>query len=112
MSQEIKQKETVNIPKKDEFEFVVQINNNCKICHGKGIVKAIEFGKERISACICTRIKVINKENQNQQCVWVFDPAEDHYLTGCANTFLLIDSTTKDNGFEFCPFCGKRLIEI
>jgi hypothetical protein len=44
-------------------------------------------------------------------CIWIehFDP--DYWQTGCGNEFQIIDSTPKENGMVYCPFCGKKIKE-
>jgi len=32
--------------------------------------------------------------------------------SGCANLLVLTDGNPKDNDFEYCPFCGKKISEI
>ena len=34
---------------------------------------------------------------------------ENDYQTTCNNLFTFLDGTPKEKGFEFCPYCGKRL---
>ena len=36
----------------------------------------------------------------------------DYWETECDNAFNLIDGTPSENGMKFCPYCGKKLIEI
>lgn len=49
-------------------------------------------------------------------CSWKF--VEDcecsgHYETDCLNTFAFADGgDLTDQGFEFCPFCGRPIIEM
>lgn len=33
------------------------------------------------------------------------------YDTSCNNKHEFIEGDAKDNGYEFCPYCGRRLME-
>jgi len=44
------------------------------------------------------------------QCRWVLD--EDYWETSCGEAFCLNEGTPSDNDFEFCPYCGKSLVEF
>ena len=57
-----------------------------------------------------TMIKVlVNK----LPCEWRED-SNDYglYHTSCENMYQVIEATPSENGFIFCPFCGKTLKEI
>ena len=43
-------------------------------------------------------------------CEWVED-SDGTYQTTCGKEFQFIDSGCKENGFKFCCFCGKPLLE-
>lgn len=36
----------------------------------------------------------------------------DVFSTGCGRAFILNDGSLEENGFVFCPFCGRNIIEI
>lgn len=42
-------------------------------------------------------------------CEWKPDD-DNNFDTGCKNRFVFIDEGPIENGFEFCPYCGNRLI--
>ena len=41
-------------------------------------------------------------------CRWKYDNAYGYYDTACGNA-VSFDAGIKDNGFLYCPYCGKRL---
>ena len=50
-------------------------------------------------------------------CRWVHDycaphPVDQYYATECGSDFLTVKGTRAKNGFEFCPYCGRRILEI
>ena len=48
--------------------------------------------------------------NSEQVCEWMQDDgATDIYDTKCGNTHMFIDGNPKDNKYEFCPYCGKKI---
>lgn len=48
-----------------------------------------------------------NKEPQTTPCLWQQDE-DGNYDTECGNRFVFIYGTPEDNGFKFCPYCGKE----
>ena len=52
-----------------------------------------------------------------EPCTWTrnntVDWLEDNYWsTSCGQEFALADGTPKANGYNFCPSCGKPLVEF
>lgn len=45
------------------------------------------------------------------KCEWVYDPDLDKWDTTCDNAFQFFDGAPIENGFEWCPYCGKELID-
>ncbi len=46
----------------------------------------------------------------NPYCTWHEDD-DGHWHTDCKQMFTLFDGTPVENGFGFCPYCGKELEE-
>jgi hypothetical protein len=44
-------------------------------------------------------------------CTWTEDE-EGIYQTSCDEQFVFNSETATDNGFNFCPFCGKPIKDI
>ena len=42
-------------------------------------------------------------------CDWSHDSTHSKWDSGCGNGFQFMDGTPRENGFKFCPFCGKEL---
>ena len=43
-------------------------------------------------------------------CEWrLCDEEENVYDTSCRNPHILIEGTPKENNYEYCPYCGKKI---
>ena len=43
-------------------------------------------------------------------CKWrLCDEEENVYDTSCRNPHILIEGTPKENNYEYCPYCGKKI---
>ena len=43
-------------------------------------------------------------------CEWELEDEEANlYLTGCQQRQLLFEGTPKENGYRYCPYCGKKI---
>jgi len=50
-------------------------------------------------------------------CTWTFTTSyhkfsEDYWETSCGQAFCMITGTPKENNYNFCPSCGKPLVEF
>ena len=43
-------------------------------------------------------------------CTWI-ENEDGVYETNCGNLFAFNDGPPSENGFEFCPYCGRELRE-
>ena len=70
---------------------------------GKGNM-AIDFGEFRLfeivkQGCISDDV-----------CEWrLCDEEANVYDTSCRNPHILIEGTPKENNYEYCPYCGKKI---
>lgn len=47
---------------------------------------------------------------QSKKCTWKYDDSEGSWETTCGEAWCFLEeSTPKENGMKFCPFCGKRI---
>ena len=44
-------------------------------------------------------------------CAWTQDFENGYWETACNNAFDFDDGGPRDNGFNFCPYCGAPLAE-
>ena len=58
-------------------------------------------------------IDIINEAEakwESECCEWrLCDEEENVYDTSCRNPHILIEGTPKENNYEYCPYCGKRI---
>lgn len=43
-------------------------------------------------------------------CVWTVDE-DGNYHTTCDGMFIVLEGTPRENGMNFCCYCGRTLIE-
>ena len=46
-----------------------------------------------------------------EKCKWELDTDDCYYETDCGNAFTLLEGNLDENGFLYCPYCGKRTDE-
>ena len=47
------------------------------------------------------------------ECQWTLEEiCEGTWETSCGQVFLLVEGTPKDNGMQYCCYCGKTLTEL
>ena len=56
---------------------------------------------------------VLRKYEENTSddvCKWKLEDEETNlYLTGCQQRQLIFEGTPKENGYRYCPYCGKKI---
>ena len=45
-----------------------------------------------------------------EKCYWTED-SDGNWETSCGNMFNFIDGNPEDNEFQYCPYCGKEIIQ-
>ena len=46
-------------------------------------------------------------------CEWKLEDAEANlYVTSCEQRHLIFEDTPKENGYRFCPYCGRKILEV
>jgi hypothetical protein len=45
-------------------------------------------------------------------CSWKFNQLDVIWETECQNILSLVDGRPRDLEMEYCPFCGKGLVEV
>lgn len=49
-------------------------------------------------------------DREDSTCAWSYD-SDGFYKTQCDNAFVFIADRPKQNGFRFCPYCGREIKE-
>ena len=59
-------------------------------------------------------IKIVKQggvSDDDDSCEWrLCDEEANVYDTSCRNPHILIEGTPQENNYEFCPYCGKRIL--
>ena len=65
-------------------------------------------------SAICDAIEIVKQGGVSDDvCEWKFEDEEANlYLTGCQQRQLIFDGTPKENGYRYCPYCGKKIKEV
>ena len=68
---------------------------------------------ELILCMLALKLQVIDKESgsgNDDVCEWKLEDEEANlYLTGCQQRQLILEGTPKENGYRYCPYCGKKI---
>ena len=55
-------------------------------------------------------LRKYEEENSDDVCEWrLCDEESNVYDTSCRNPHILIEGTPRENNYEFCPYCGKKI---
>ena len=48
----------------------------------------------------------------NDTCTWTQDSNFYYYISECGDVHQFTDGGPKENKFRFCPYCGKKLVDV
>jgi len=54
----------------------------------------------------------MDKCQKADKCLWDGDDYDNMWTSGCGKYFILNEGPPTENGFKFCPFCGKGIREL
>ena len=56
-------------------------------------------------------IEIVKGEcDHEQSCEWELEDVESNlYATGCKNRELIFEGTPEENGYKYCPYCGRKI---
>jgi hypothetical protein len=62
--------------------------------------------------CDCEKTGLQDKvAEHDDSCFWDLNDEDSNiWLSGCMNDFIFNEGSPSDNGFKFCPYCGKLII--
>ena len=68
------------------------------------------YSAERVSA-FSRAIEIVKQGVVTDDvCKWrLCDEEANVYDTSCRNPHILIEGTSKENNYEYCPYCGKKI---
>lgn len=86
----------------DPNKVVEQLEKQFKKYYGENwnkapyLVRAIEIVKGEYST--------------EQSCEWKLEDSESNlYVTECENRQLIFEGTPEENGYKYCPYCGRKI---
>lgn len=51
-----------------------------------------------------------SEQEQKSECEWKLEDEESNlYVTGCENRQLIFEGTPEENGYKYCPYCGRKI---
>jgi DNA-directed RNA polymerase subunit RPC12/RpoP len=60
-----------------------------------------------------SEIRVIRQGKIKEYCEWKYTgDDDDYYETTCGKAYYLTVGTPKENHYNFCPHCGRRIKEV
>ena len=76
-------------------------SGSAKMRGGRGLYWSRKWMEEAFLAGISWRTR--------STCEWSRDNIDDYYETECGRTFYFVDEGVEENGYQYCPGCGKRV---
>ncbi len=50
--------------------------------------------------------------DQELECKWKLEEEGNLYVTECENRHIVFDGTPEENGYRYCPYCGRKIKEV
>ena len=87
-----------------ELEIEIKTANNTYNSFNMDVDLGRVFGLERA-------IEIVKQGcTSDDLCEWKLEDEETNlYLTGCQQRQLIFEGTPKENGYIYCPYCGKKI---
>ena len=77
------------------------------------VVEEIEAYGKNTDVCISKKkaIEIVKQGGiSDDVCEWKLEDEEANlYLTVCQQRQLIFEGTPKENGYRYCPYCGKKI---
>ena len=73
-----------------------------------------DFAYDNVRNALDKAIEIAKHDGVSDDvCVWrLCDEEANVYDTSCRNPHILIEGTPKENNYEYCPYCGKKIKEV
>mgnify|MGYP003191404240 CR=1 FL=1 len=93
----------------------------------KKLLVDIEYDKEKDYEKLCRQVLLLEEvkqyraigtveecraaeKKQKSECEWKLEDSESNlYVTGCENRQLIFEGTPEENGYKYCPYCGRKI---
>lgn len=75
---------------------------------------SIIVAKDHYDAVIeeLTDLKESMRIEETEECHWTYDETHEAWETSCGRMYHITTGTPKENGMDFCAYCGKRLESV
>ena len=78
------------------------------------LVKLPKFLKkdlqELVNMCFDEAIEIVKKGGVSDDvCEWKYNDSEYYFESSCDHLHIFMSDGPKENAYEFCPYCGKRI---
>ena len=96
----------------DELEETMQDLSVIEILSHIDFDSTIQSGLDNFLKAYNSELLRIVKQGgvSNDVCEWrLCDEEANVYDTSCRNPHILIEGTPKENNYEYCPYCGKKI---
>ena len=96
----------------EELEKTMQDLNVIEVLSHIDFDSTIQNGLDNFLKAYNSELLRIVKQGSasDDVCEWrLCDEEANVYDTSCRNTHILIESTPKENNYEYCPYCGKKI---
>jgi len=93
-------------------------NHFCSALTYSAISPEIKFPKLRIDEADMYRLEqIVDKLDAEIRriaapCIWTYGDHDEYWDTSCDRVFVMLEGSPKANGYNFCPSCGKPLVEF
>jgi hypothetical protein len=81
-----------------------------RICHDGGA----SFKNPRLMGALTEAYDAMagnEEDTDREKCNWRLFSSDEHiYDTRCGGSHQLIEGNVHDNGYKFCPYCGKEIV--
>lgn len=65
--------------------------------------------EKKLYTCDICHTDYANKADA-QKCEWKLEDSESNlYVTECENRQLIFEGTPEENGYKYCPYCGRKI---
>lgn len=70
-----------------------------------------EFQQRKAVEVLEGAIEIVKGEYVTEQsCEWKLEDVEQNlYVTECVNRHLIFEGTPEENGYKYCPYCGRKI---
>ena len=73
-----------------------------------------EFQNRKAVEVLESAIKIVKGGGVDlkPECKWKLEEEGNLYVTECENRHLTFDGTPAENGYRYCPYCGRKIKEV